>query len=446
MKIKRLTTVAAAIIMAFSSMAVNVCADELQLYYRETSVVYDMRKSAELPQVTGVKVEGRTSDTSIKTDADICWDPVSGADGVQVFAVYSGGDKLLGTVPAARTRVRIKNIKAGSEVKIYLRAVKNTSSSAVCGANSKKVIIHCRPQTPTISLSASSNKITVNWKPTVGAQGYMIYMSDAKNGVYNRVTTKKSPSAKTATIKGLKSNKKYYFKVRAYKQVKNTKYYSEYSKIKSASTVSYVKLTKDAKMYSSAHFAPKAVKSLKAGKKVQYIGKSGNWCKIKTDSKTGWVYDLALGAKRTNSTPSAKNLTQKADDILFNIGTSPKAIANYVNTHIVYVTKSKGSSRDQMALYALKYGRGSCYHYACLSDYLLERAGYYHGIIKGRSGNGESNTHWWNIYKSSSSSGYRHLDACPFIAYSGIFYDYTDAKLHSARPGYQWDSSYPAAK
>ena len=57
-------------------------------------------------------------------------------------------------------------------------------------------------------------------------------MSKKKSSGYKRI---KTTSAKTFsfTKKGLKRGRRYYFKIRSYKTVGKTKYYSSYSPIKS---------------------------------------------------------------------------------------------------------------------------------------------------------------------------------------------------------------------
>ena len=57
-------------------------------------------------------------------------------------------------------------------------------------------------------------------------------MSTKKSSGYKKVATIKKWKKITYTKKKLKKNKKYYFKVRAYKTVEGKKYYSAYSKVK----------------------------------------------------------------------------------------------------------------------------------------------------------------------------------------------------------------------
>jgi hypothetical protein len=86
----------------------------------------------------------------------------------------------------------------------------------------------------TISKVTSTKKkeIYVSWKKDTSFTGYQIYISTQKD--FKKQTNKKNLKKTEGewTIKGLKSGKTYYIKIRAYNKVGNKKYYEEWSKIK----------------------------------------------------------------------------------------------------------------------------------------------------------------------------------------------------------------------
>lgn len=90
------------------------------------------------------------------------------------------------------------------------------------------------PAVPTLKSVKSTKTRTavITWKKNKKATGYEIYMSTKKASGYKKITTVKSWKKVTYTKKKLKKNKKYYFKVRAYKTAEGKKYYSAYSKVK----------------------------------------------------------------------------------------------------------------------------------------------------------------------------------------------------------------------
>ena len=85
------------------------------------------------------------------------------------------------------------------------------------------------------NVKSGTKRATLKWKRQSGVNGYQIQYGLKKNfsGNIKTVTIKK---AKTTfkTIKKLKSKKKYFFRIRAFKTVKGVKYYSNWSSIKSA--------------------------------------------------------------------------------------------------------------------------------------------------------------------------------------------------------------------
>ena len=86
-------------------------------------------------------------------------------------------------------------------------------------------------------LKKGKKKMTVSWtkQSKYAISGYQIKYSKSKK--FSKRSTKtvtvKSYKTSSKTIKKLKARKKYYVRVRAYKTVKGSKYYSSWSKTKS---------------------------------------------------------------------------------------------------------------------------------------------------------------------------------------------------------------------
>lgn len=86
-------------------------------------------------------------------------------------------------------------------------------------------------------LSKGKKKFTVNWAKISGVKGYQIqYSSDKKFKKNNKSVTVTKQKTTKATVKKLKSKKKYYVRVRTYKTVNGKKIYSSWSKVKSVKT------------------------------------------------------------------------------------------------------------------------------------------------------------------------------------------------------------------
>lgn len=83
------------------------------------------------------------------------------------------------------------------------------------------------------SLKLKKKTIALKWTKVTGAGGYEIYRATKKSGKYKKIKTISKGTTVTYTNKKLKKKKTYYYKVRAYRIVAGTKYYSKFSAVKS---------------------------------------------------------------------------------------------------------------------------------------------------------------------------------------------------------------------
>lgn len=101
-----------------------------------------------------------------------------------------------------------------------------TTTQPAAPKNNKKVKV--------ASAKAGKKSIKVTWKKVKGIKGYQIqYSTNKKFKKGNKTITVKSTKSTSATIKKLKSKKKYYVRMRTYKIVNGKKVYSAWSKAKS---------------------------------------------------------------------------------------------------------------------------------------------------------------------------------------------------------------------
>ena len=98
------------------------------------------------------------------------------------------------------------------------------------------------PATSITSLSAKDNGFKIKWKKKSGITGYQIqYSTNSKFKKGNKSIKIKNAKTGSKKITKLKSNKKYYVRIRTYKGKK----YSKWSKVKSIKTPKESKCTKD---------------------------------------------------------------------------------------------------------------------------------------------------------------------------------------------------------
>ena len=139
----------------------------------------------------------------------------------------------------------IKKLKAGTIYKYRIRAYRTVNNVQYFGSYTASVKTSTKPSKPKIT-SLKSNIIkraTIKWNKVSGASGYQIYMATSKNGKYKKIATK-SASKTSYTKTKLTKNKRYYFKIRAYKIVNGKKIYSSYSSVKSVKISGSKVLTK----------------------------------------------------------------------------------------------------------------------------------------------------------------------------------------------------------
>lgn len=98
----------------------------------------------------------------------------------------------------------------------------------------KKLAFSIKPKAPSITdiYSKTKGEAVVKWSNVTGESGFQLYCSTSKNGTYKKVKSYEANKLTGSKTK-LKSGKKYYFKVRAYKKADGKIIYSNWSPIKS---------------------------------------------------------------------------------------------------------------------------------------------------------------------------------------------------------------------
>ncbi|MGN1417911.1 MAG: leucine-rich repeat protein [Acutalibacteraceae bacterium] len=161
----------------------------------------------------------------------LSWNKVSGASGYVVYK-YSDSTKKYSKVATVKTnKATIKKLKAGTTYKFAVKAYKTSGSSNYYGDTSSLFTTTTKPAAPSVKVtSTAKGKAYISFKKVTGATKYEFYYSTSKTGTYKKLST---TSTAYYTASKLTSGKTYYFKVRAYKTLGKTNYYSAYSAVKS---------------------------------------------------------------------------------------------------------------------------------------------------------------------------------------------------------------------
>ena len=137
-----------------------------------------------------------------------------------------------------------KTISSSNYTVTYASGRKNVGKYAVKitfkgnYSGTKTLYFTINPKATSISsLTAGSKKFTVKWKKqTTQTTGYQIQYSTSSKFTNAKTVTVSKNSTTSKTVSGLSAKKKYYVRVRTYKTVNGTKYYSSWSSAKSVTT------------------------------------------------------------------------------------------------------------------------------------------------------------------------------------------------------------------
>lgn len=163
----------------------------------------------------------------------VSWKKVTGATGYDVYRSTVSG-KLGSIVKTVKDKDVVsytdKSTKNGT---MYYYTVKAYSGNTQSYKSTAKKYVRLTSTSITSLKNNGSKKMTVKWKKNAKATGYEVQYA-TKSGFGNAKTKKYTgASGISKTISGLTKSKKYYVRVRSYKTVNGTKYYSAWSAKKS---------------------------------------------------------------------------------------------------------------------------------------------------------------------------------------------------------------------
>ena len=142
----------------------------------------------------------------------LTWDKVEGAVKYEVWRATTKTGKGSRISSPTGTFLTNKNAVAGKRYYYYVLAVDKDGNKSEASARVNIVCDYAQPVV-TITNVASSGKPKLTWDAVDGATSYKVYRSTSKSGTYSVVKTVTGTSYTDANAK---TNKVYYYKVRAY--------------------------------------------------------------------------------------------------------------------------------------------------------------------------------------------------------------------------------------
>ena len=183
-----------------------------------------------VPQVTELVKTGNK-----KTQISLTWKAINGVEGYRIYRYNptTGKYAFLKQIPGSEVNTYTDTgLMAGTQYRYRVRAYVTVNKEKKYGKYSVKYKTATRLNKETLKVKSGKKRATLSWKLLDGASGYEILMS--KNGTdYSLIKTVTKKKTISYVKTGLKKNKKFYFKVRAYKTVAGENIYGSYSKAKS---------------------------------------------------------------------------------------------------------------------------------------------------------------------------------------------------------------------
>ena len=164
------------------------------------------------------------------------------------------------------------------------------------------VLAESMPTTTIISVKAQNKAFTVKWKKKSNITGYQIqYSTNSKFKKGNKSIKIKNAKTRSKKITKLKSNKKYYVRIRTYKGKK----YSKWSKVKSAKISKESKSNKD-NIHKEMHCTNNNDHSMSCGN-------MGKWFNNKDEVRAYWdEVDIGYFQQYQNGTITFKEYGEKS--------------------------------------------------------------------------------------------------------------------------------------
>lgn len=194
------------------------------------TVTLEQKKTKKLSLKKVKSLKAKSVKVANLSSVSLTWKSTKGAEKYEIYQYVKKKWKKIKTT--SKTSYTVKNLKAGKSYKFKVRAVR--ASDNIKGDFSSVLTVKTSPKKVTLDTLKSKKKkqAVVTWKTVSGATGYEVKYSTSKKFTKKTTatTTVKKDKTNKITLKKLKSGKKYYVKVRAYKVVDGKKIYGSYSR------------------------------------------------------------------------------------------------------------------------------------------------------------------------------------------------------------------------
>ena len=182
-------------------------------YKGEIVRTFKINAFASVPVIEGVHAYNKIS---------LSWTSVEGAQGYELYRKEAGKDYTL-LKKVTSCKFSNTSVKLGASYEYKVRAYRVIDGVTHYSNYSKVISKKVMTAAPVVKEPTwvTYNKIRLNWNKVSGATGYKVYRSTSPNGTYTRIATLKGT---TYTDAKCSCGVLYYYKVKAYRKVKNKVY------------------------------------------------------------------------------------------------------------------------------------------------------------------------------------------------------------------------------
>lgn len=158
----------------------------------------------------------------------VSWTKVNGVSGYRIFYSPQGGSQKQVNIGSSKKTTYLTGLTRGVLYTVGLQSyVRANGQNGYSSASVQQIATSTTKPKITSAKSTGKGKIKLTWKKVSNATAYMVYRKTSGSKKWTRVKTTKSTSF---TNTGLKSGRKYTYKVISYKQSGVKRSFSKYSK------------------------------------------------------------------------------------------------------------------------------------------------------------------------------------------------------------------------
>ena len=196
----------------------NMVGKSESLAMENNTVIKKESSNYKVEKVTGLGVKDESS-TCIVLE----WNKVKGATGYNIYrtTLKNGIHIKVGYVDENKTIYVDKDLDSSKNYYYKVKAYRKVGNKKYYGCPSDILYATTSPKKVMILHAdcISNCSIEISWPSVPGASGYEVYRSNTLNGKYIRVATRLDARDNFYRDTNLRSRKKYYYKVRAFKEL-----------------------------------------------------------------------------------------------------------------------------------------------------------------------------------------------------------------------------------